>query len=505
MFQFVTPSANAQTPDYSLWDKFIKYDLCITDYDSLTDYEKELCHFIFDTEQSADETIRCERARRILSHDENIGTRINLEQLDGAYGIWDNYSSQKVGYYNYIHCVPDIKCIDGWNDYNEYWLDNEGTIRVRFTGEMGSKWQYFEIYGDNNYKIEAKKMPQIDKENLSDEYINFNGDYYYICPDNTAVLAKSKYSRDNDSETEPIKGKIIVPDEVNGYPVIAIDETAFIYAPITEIVLPDTLRYIGFRAFDCCSYLENINIPENLEYMGECAFECCDSLKELTINAPELNIPYYAFYSCRNLTDINLNVKSIGESSFRQCINLKNLNLGNNVETICSDAFYNCTSIESIQIPASLKVIGTGAFSSFSHDSKIKSVNIPPNVEIIGALPAQRGIAPTSGLYIPETHPLTDELDCIFDNNQTICSYKNTEAYIYADKWNLNFVELKAKDGDVNLDSEFNIADLVIFQSWLLGKTNVKCYQPDVNNDGFANVFDLIDLKNKFINNVKTS
>jgi len=53
---FSWTSANAATPDYSLWDKFIKYDLCITDYDSLTDEEKDLCHFIFDTEQYIGET-----------------------------------------------------------------------------------------------------------------------------------------------------------------------------------------------------------------------------------------------------------------------------------------------------------------------------------------------------------------------------------------------------------------------------------------------------------------
>ena len=44
---------NSNEVDYSLWDKFIKYDLCITDYDSLTDKEKELCKFIFETETIA--------------------------------------------------------------------------------------------------------------------------------------------------------------------------------------------------------------------------------------------------------------------------------------------------------------------------------------------------------------------------------------------------------------------------------------------------------------------
>ena len=83
--------------DYSLWDKFIRYDLCITDYDSLTDDEKELCKFIFETERSAKGTVRCERARRILADDENTGERITLEELENAYGIWDNYSPCKCG------------------------------------------------------------------------------------------------------------------------------------------------------------------------------------------------------------------------------------------------------------------------------------------------------------------------------------------------------------------------------------------------------------------------
>lgn len=45
----ISSSYAVQTSE-ELWNKFIKYDLCITDYDSLTEEEKELCKFIFDTE-----------------------------------------------------------------------------------------------------------------------------------------------------------------------------------------------------------------------------------------------------------------------------------------------------------------------------------------------------------------------------------------------------------------------------------------------------------------------
>ena len=38
--------------------------------------------------------VQCERARRILAHDKNIGEPITLEQLEGAYGIWEDAQLQ---------------------------------------------------------------------------------------------------------------------------------------------------------------------------------------------------------------------------------------------------------------------------------------------------------------------------------------------------------------------------------------------------------------------------
>jgi hypothetical protein len=41
-----TNASYAEQIKDNLWEKFIKYDLCITDYRALTDEEKELCKFI---------------------------------------------------------------------------------------------------------------------------------------------------------------------------------------------------------------------------------------------------------------------------------------------------------------------------------------------------------------------------------------------------------------------------------------------------------------------------
>ena len=37
--------------DESLWEKFLRYDLCITDYAAMSESEQALCRFIFETEQ----------------------------------------------------------------------------------------------------------------------------------------------------------------------------------------------------------------------------------------------------------------------------------------------------------------------------------------------------------------------------------------------------------------------------------------------------------------------
>lgn len=487
----------SKEPDFNLWDKFIKYDLCITDYDSLTDEEKELCEFIFETERSANGTIICERARRILAGDNNIGERITLEQLNDCYGIWDNYSSFKYGYQNYIHCVPDIKCLDKWNDYNEYWLDNEGTVRVQFTGEnSGSFSDKFHIYKEKDlYEIETKKLLLLEDDEIGcffvpENYIEYSGDYYYIKDDNTVVLAKSKYSKkDVNFEGTPIEEKVIIPDEINGYPVTAIEQNAFIGSDLTEIVLPDTIKIIDASAFYGCIFLNKINIPENLEYIGEEAFAYCSSLKAISINSPQINVSQYAFYNCWELKNVNLNVKSIDNNAFQNCTSLKNLILSNNIEKIGFEAFYNCSSLENISLPDSLKIIGCGAFSKYSEEeNSIKSITIPSNVKVIGALPRAKGEAPTSGLYIPSTDPLTEEQPCVFSSDCMIYGYQNTEAELYANENNLKFIPLDLKY-DANQDGNIDIADVVTVASYVVNpeKNSISeqaVINADVQNSG---------------------
>lgn len=82
-----------------LWERFLKYDLCILDYNSLTDDKKDLCRFIFETELNSPDTIVCERARRILAG-YDVGRRVTLEDTENYYDFGDPA-------FLYNHVLPD--------------------------------------------------------------------------------------------------------------------------------------------------------------------------------------------------------------------------------------------------------------------------------------------------------------------------------------------------------------------------------------------------------------
>lgn len=550
-------------PDYQLWNKFLKYDLCITDYNALSEEEQELCHFIFDTEQSAKGTVICERARRTLAHDPLIGERLKLEDLVDCYGVWDQYSDTIFSYPDYTHCVPDIKFLDGWDDYNEYWLDDEGTVKVRSSGENtgddgGSDYrnlfsitvksadditEYIDFareheasnfdYGttDNGmlycvFTLPRKKYdfhePKFYKKDDND-YLDFSdydghdgyfihdGDLYKILDDNRVQFSYSKYAiyYIRNYEAPAITEQVVIPSEVNGYTVTSIGAGAFINSLITDIQIPDTIERIEAQAFYGCFNLTDINFPGSLEYIGKLAFNCC-GLTKLYIDAPELMIYPSAFEYNRKLEEIYINSDTIGEKAFLFCTSLKKATFGNDVRAIRPDAFMGCTSLENVSLGSSVKSVGTRAFGDYklgtvSNDPcGLRTIIIPPTVEIIGALPRAKGAGATTGIEVKAIHPLTDEQECVFDSECVIKGYKGTEAERYANEWGLEFEALEAEAGDVNLDGEITVADAVALQRFLLGKyVGSGAYYGDIDEDGVVDAFDMIFIRKKLTESIE--
>ena len=70
------------------------------------------------------------------------------------------------------------------------------------------------------------------------------------------------------------KGKLTIPEKVNGMPVISITKHAFLNCKLTDIILPEGLTTIYTEAFSGCS-LETITLPSTITTIANYSFEFC--------------------------------------------------------------------------------------------------------------------------------------------------------------------------------------------------------------------------------------
>ncbi len=221
------------------------------------------------------------------------------------------------------------------------------------------------------------------------------------------------------------KGKIEVPEYVNNgektYKVVKIGPLAFEGAsiqwgakPITEVLLPNTIKYIGINAFEECpithidlpdSLIEierdafykcgilDIVFPESLRYIGKEAFSESNLVMDrLIIPENVLEIEEEAFYNCHIKTiELNGKLKKIGEAALACCELLDfELSRSNEYFSVIDGVLYNANQTELVgfpsgrvgaySVPEEVTSIGSYAFLS----SNLDSISLP-GVEMIGS------------------------------------------------------------------------------------------------------------------------
>ena len=126
-----------------------------------------------------------------------------------------------------------------------------------------------------------------------------------------------------------------------------------------ELILPDTLEYIGDYAFMGCGAMNTIIIPNSVKYLGIGVFYECPSLNYIYFrDGIEItSIPEYFCYHCSALNcigtiDVNGNVSSSTTTTFPDSIT-----------TISAHSFENCASCgHTIVIGDNVTSIGDYAF-----------------------------------------------------------------------------------------------------------------------------------------------
>ena len=204
-----------------------------------------------------------------------------------------------------------------------------------------------------------------------------------------------------------------IPDEIEGYPVVAIAKAAFkdnLY--IKSVMFSDNIQSVAANAFSGCTLLETIVLNEGLLSIGYNAFANtaiteliipntvttisnnsstkanysivagCQKLRRVVLGNGLTKVTEYLFKGLESLGEVVIgeNVTTIGIYAFDGCKSLQNITIPDRVTLISYNAFSNCTSLQNITWGNSLAEIGS---SSFKGCTSLTSVRLPDSVKTI--------------------------------------------------------------------------------------------------------------------------
>ena len=181
--------------------------------------------------------------------------------------------------------------------------------------------------------------------------------------------------------TDELKSGIVIPADIDGCPVKAIETPMAVGAfdgcsKLTSVILGNQLTTIGYGAFKDCTSLTTVKMGKNVRSIGDYAFSGCSSLTSITLPRKLESIGNEAFGSIGAdsycpITSITIpsSVKTIGSGAFQGCrdLTLVNFEVDEDGETSLTSigdyAFREC-SFTSITIPNSVTTIGSGVFAN---------------------------------------------------------------------------------------------------------------------------------------------
>ena len=241
----------------------------------------------------------------------------------------------------------------------------------------------------------------------------------------TVVGIQSFHATEGYSDPDVVVRKVTLPDTVTYIADDAFydsdDWSAKTHSALREIVLPQSLKTIGERAFYHNYYLEKITIPASVTEIGKAAFAACTNLSDITFQgehtllhggafgartsysvgtfAGQLSALYNDWLYDDSASDFFIwqgqllaykgesktpvipdTVQTIGADAFWRA-DITGVTIPAGVREIGPSAFYESTALTAVDIPGSVARIDNSAFSGCTG---LTSVTLHEGLQVIG-------------------------------------------------------------------------------------------------------------------------
>ncbi len=153
----------------------------------------------------------------------------------------------------------------------------------------------------------------------------------------------------------------VIYDVVNiGYDLEEVDNTTHAFLgckSFDQVVLPQTLTYLGTNVFADCTNLTSVNIPNDVTSIGRNAFANC-------VNLESIVLPKFVDEVREDGTfELHNGLVKIQNAAFFGCSKLTFVEIPDTTTTIEENAFHKCSSLKFVFIPESVLTIGKDAFT----------------------------------------------------------------------------------------------------------------------------------------------
>ena len=471
------------------------------------------------------------------------------------------YSDSTAEYYaaKYKRCFEALPDEDIGAKYTEI---SGGGLKYRIYGEDHAEAQLFEtslLKTDVYIPEEINGIP-VTKFYDGTDYGNF-GKYRIHLPKTVKSIGAGKYTKADNIMSYDISSDNPYLCSSDGI-VYTKDMTTLVRIPSyynasKEVVIPDGVKIIGRGACFGLNNIQKITLPDSLEIIGEDSFRLSCKLSSMELPEGLLIIGPTAFADCIALEDINIpdSVEQIGYKAFdwTEAIEYENgcAYLGNWL--VQTDSFTNRPVIKEgtegiatvdlffdAVIPASVTKMsweltnswanGIGRADVYSHiieKDAFKNAAYMSDIYIYDPeceISEGENTIPAKYTEMPDLSGFNTNMPTRHDSGFTrtpaakkadsgdkeydvvIHGFEGSTAEAYAKLYGRKFEAIDEsgsyRDGDINGDAGFNVADLVLVNRYMHGTytfTEQQFRSADLNGDGNVDVFDIVEYRKKLI------